>query len=65
MHLFALIMGIMMLHHNSRSKKPDTYLINHQIGQPEIFWQIRSWAWLPIFFITKCGVSDLVAPSIW
>ena len=28
-------MGIMMLHHNSRSKKTDTYLINHQIAQPE------------------------------
>jgi len=37
MHLFALIMGIMMLHHNSRSKKPETYLINHQTGQPENF----------------------------
>jgi len=37
MHLFALIMGIMMLHHNSRSKKTDTYLINHQIAQPEIY----------------------------
>jgi hypothetical protein len=28
-------MGIMVLHHNSRSKKTDTYLINHQIAQPE------------------------------
>ena len=26
------------LKENSRSKKPDTYLINHQVGQPEIYW---------------------------
>ena len=46
MHLFALIMGIMMQHHNSGSKKPDTYLINHQIAQPEILrlsYKIRTY----------------------